>query len=260
MNRPENDFKRRLVAGEQQVGVFTAIADASLVEVLAGWGFDWVLIDTEHTPVDVAGVADRLRVLDGTRTEAIVRPAWNDPVLVKRLLDVGARTLLFPAVGTAEAAELAVRSTRYPPEGIRGVSSQTRAAGYGRNPGYLNGAAEQLCVIVQVETAEGLSNLDAVATAAGVDAVFIGPSDLSAALGHLGDPGHPDVRRAVDGAFARLAELGMPSGYMTTRLDDAKARLEQGVNFVGVATDTSIVNLGMASLEAALGGRIGRAR
>lgn len=259
MNRPTNEFKRRLAAGEQQVGVFATIADAGFLEVLAGWEVDWIVIDTEHAPTDVAGVADRLRVLDGTRTEAIVRPAWNDPVQVKRLLDVGARTLLFPAIGTAEAAALAVRSTRYPPEGNRGVSGQTRAAGYGRNPGYLREAAEQLCVVAQVETAEGLENLDAIATTPGVDAVFVGPSDLSAALGHLGDPGHPEVRAAVDGVFARLEELGVRSGYMTTRLDDARARLAAGVDFVGVATDTSIVNLGMASLEAATVGRqVGR--
>ena len=253
-----NEFRRRLRAGMRQVGVFATIADANLVELLAIAGFDWIVIDTEHGPADVAGVTDRLRAMTGAHAEAIVRPSWNDPVTVKRLLDTGVRTLLFPAISTAEQAKQAVASTAYPPAGVRGVSGQTRAASYGRNPGYLRGADEEICVIVQVETAEGLANLEAIATTPGVDAVFIGPSDLSASLGHLGDPGHPEAVAAVDDAFGRLRRLGVPVGYMTVRLDDARARLAEGVDFVGVATDTSIVNLGIASLEAALGGPIRR--
>ncbi|QEO15422.1 HpcH/HpaI aldolase/citrate lyase family protein [Agromyces intestinalis] len=252
MNPPVNEFKRRLLAGERQVGIFATMADASLVELLAARGFDWIVIDTEHAPTDPAGVLDRLRVLDAAHAEAIVRPTWNDPVLVKRLLDIGARTLLFPSIGTADAAALAVASTRYPPEGIRGVSGITRAAGYGRDRGYLRAAAAELCVIVQLETAEGLANLDAIAAVPGVDAVFIGPSDLAASMGHPGDAGHPDVQAAVDGAFARLAELGMPAGYLTLRLDEARERMRQGIAFAGVASDTSIVQLGVDALFAAL--------
>ncbi len=258
MSVAPNKFKRQLRAGVQQVGVFATIADANLVELLADAGFDWILIDTEHGPADVADVTDRLRAIAaaGTRTEAIVRPTWNDPVLVKRLLDAGARTLLFPSIGTAQQAELAVASTRYPPDGIRGVSGQTRAARYGRDPGYLRTANERICVIVQIETAQGLDNMDAIAGVPGVDAVFIGPSDLAASLGRLGDPGHPDVVDAVDAAFARLKELDMPTGYMTTRPDDASARLMAGVDFVGIATDTSIINLGVDQLLARVG-RVG---
>ncbi len=253
MNPTRNEFKRRLRAREQQLGVFATIADASWLELLAGWRLDWILVDTEHASTEVAGVADRLRVLDGTATEAVVRPAWSDPVLVKRVLDAGARTLLLPQIGSAEEAAAAVRYTRYPPEGVRGVSGVTRAARYGQDPGYLRAAADELCVVVQIETAEGLRDLEAIATTPGVDAVFVGPSDLAASLGHLGDAQHPRVQEAIDDAFARLRRLGVPTGYLTLRLQEARQRLEEGVDVVGVATDTSIMGLGLARLAEALG-------
>ncbi len=249
MNTPENAFKRRLREGRQQLGIFATIADASLLELLAGWSFDWILIDTEHAPTELPGVIDRLRVLDGEHTEAIVRPAWSDAVLIKRLLDAGARTLLIPSVGTEEDARRAVSFTRYAPEGVRGVSGVTRAARYGQDPGYLRSAADELCVIAQIESVEGLANLEAIATTPGIDAVFIGPSDLAATMGHLGDAQHPEVQAAVDDAFERLERLGVPRGYLTLRLEEGRRRLGEGIEMVGVATDTSIVNLGLASLE-----------
>jgi 4-hydroxy-2-oxoheptanedioate aldolase len=256
-----NAFKQRLVAGERQLGFFSTLGSASLLEVIAGWGFDWVVIDLEHGQSELGAVLEQLRVLEALGVEPVVRPPWNEPVIVKRLLDLGARTLLFPSVGSADEAAQAVAATRYPPAGVRGVSGNSRAAGYGRVPGYLQGAAEQLCVIVQVETAAGLEALDAIATTPGVDGVFIGPSDLSAALDHLGDAQHPEVQQAVDAAFARLRQLGVPAGYLTVNTGEMRRRLagplDEQPAFAAVATDVSIVNQGLAALDGAIGLAIG---
>jgi len=259
----ENAFKRRLRTGEQQRGFFSTLGSASVLEALASWGFDWAVIDTEHGQSDLAAVLEQLRVLENLGVEPVVRPTSNDPALVKRLLDLGARTLLFPSISTAADAAAAVAATRYPsavhPLGIRGVSGISRAAGYGRNPGYLRAAHDSLCVLVQIETVEGLENLDEIARVDGVDGVFIGPSDLSAALGYLGDAQHADVQASVDGAFARLRELGVPSGYLTVNTAEMSRRLAAGaadpdarIAFVAVSTDVSILNLGLAALEGAL--------
>jgi 4-hydroxy-2-oxoheptanedioate aldolase len=259
MKIPANDFKRRLLAHEQQVGLFSTLNSASLIELLSGWGFDWVVIDTEHSPTEMADVISQLRVLDNSGVGAIVRPAWSDMILIKRLLDAGARNLLIPSIDTAEEAATAVGYTRYPPEGLRGVSGSTRAANYGQNVDYLKTAADDICVLVQIETKTGLDNLEEIAAIPGVDGVFIGPADLAASLGHLGDAQHPDVQAAVDDAFRRLRLLGKPAGYLTLNQREAKSRMADGVDVVGVATDTSIINSGAALLANNLGWNEGAA-
>jgi len=241
-----NEFKKRLLAHEQRVGLFATLNSPALVELLAGWGFDWVLIDTEHSPSEMADVIEQLRVLEGHGVAAVVRPAWSDRILIKRLLDAGARTLLIPSVDTAEEATAAVSFTRYPPEGVRGVSGSTRAASYGQHPDYLRTAADDICILVQIETATALQNLEEIASTPGVDGVFIGPADLAASLGHLGDSQHPEVQHAVDDAFRRLQAIGKARGYLTLNSHEARVRMQQGVEMVGVATDTSIVNNGAA--------------
>lgn len=248
----ENRFLRRLCGGEQLVGAFATIADPSLVELLGAAGFDWILIDTEHGATDLVGVIERLRVLDGP-TEALVRPTWAEQQLVKRLLDAGAQTLLFPSISSGEDAVRAVAYTRYPPEGVRGVSGITRAAEYGYDHGYLKRAAEEICVLVQVESVAGLDHLEEIARTPGVDVVFIGPSDLAADMGHLGESQHPEVQAAVDDAFARLRARGTRSGYFTLDAADARRRLSCGVDVVGVATDVTIVRRGITSLRSDLG-------
>lgn len=253
MTARENRFLRRLRAGEQLVGAFATIADPSMVELLGSVGFDWILIDTEHAATDVAGVVDRLRALDGGATDALVRPTWAEQQRVKRLLDAGARTLMFPSIASADDAVRAVGFTRYPPDGVRGVSGITRAARYGQDRGYLHGAADQICVIAQVESASGLDNLEAIAATPGVDVVFIGPSDLAADLGHLGDAQHPEVQAAVDDAFARLHAIGAHAGYLTLDAAEARRRLAEGVDVVGVAADVTIIRRGLASLSSDIG-------
>lgn len=248
----ENRFLRRLRAGEQLVGAFATIADPSLVELLGEAGFDWLLIDTEHGATDVAGVIDRLRVLGGP-TDALVRPTWAEQQLVKRLLDAGARTLLFPSITSGEAAAQAVAATRYPPQGVRGVSGITRAASFGYDAGYLRRAGDEICVLAQVESVAGLDHLEEIALTPGVDVVFVGPSDLAADMGHLGESQHPEVQAAVDDAFTRLRALRVRSGYFTLDAADARRRLAAGVDVVGVAADVTIVRRGLRSLGSDLG-------
>lgn len=241
-----NMFKKKLLSHEQQIGLFATLNSPTLVELLCGLGFDWVLIDTEHSPSEMADVIEQLRVLEGHDVGAVVRPAWSDRTQIKRLLDAGARNLLIPSVDTAQEAAAAVSYTRYPPEGLRGVSGSSRAAGYGQYPDYLRRAAEEICLLVQIETTTALQNIAEIAAVPGVDGIFIGPADLAASLGHLGDAQHPDVQQAVNEAFRLLQSLDKPRGYLTLNGAEAKNRMRQGIEMVGVATDTSIVNTGAA--------------
>jgi 4-hydroxy-2-oxoheptanedioate aldolase len=245
MPAPTNSFKSRLRQGSPQRGLLSTLNSTAVIEMLAGWDFDWILIDTEHTPTEVADVVAQLQVLDAHDVSAIVRPAWSDMVLIKRLLDAGAQTFLIPSIDTAEEAAAAVSYTRYPPAGVRGVSGTSRAARYGQTTDYLQTAGNQICILAQIETATGLANLEEIAAVPGVDAVFIGPADLAASLGHLGNPQHPVVQTAVNDAFRRLRAIGKPSGYFTLNEQEARLRIAEGVDVVGFATDTSIINRGV---------------
>jgi 4-hydroxy-2-oxoheptanedioate aldolase len=247
MKTKVNRFKRAL-GQRHQIGMFSTLGSNVLAELLAGCGFDWILLDTEHSPNDMPEVISQLQAMSAFDVNPIVRPAWSDMILVKRLLDAGAQTLLFPCIQSAEEAAAAVSFTRYPPRGVRGVSGSTRAASYGLDTGYLRNAEEELCVIVQIETAEALKNLESIAAVDGVDAVFIGPADLAASMGHLGNGQHPEVQAAVDDAFERLRALGKPSGYLTLNEAEAERRIADGVDFVGVATDTSMITRAATSL------------
>jgi 4-hydroxy-2-oxoheptanedioate aldolase len=247
MQTRTNLFKQAL-RQRQQIGMFSTLASNTLVELLAGCGFDWILLDTEHSPNDMGEVIAQLQAMGRSDVSAIVRPAWSDMVLVKRLLDAGAQTLLFPSVQSAEEAAAAVSYTRYPPHGVRGVSGSSRAADYGLNTAYLQTAQSEICVIVQIETVEALRNLEAIAAVEGVDAVFIGPADLAASMGHIGNGQHPEVQAAVDDAFARLRRMGKPAGYLTLNEAEAQRRIAAGVEMVGVATDTSIITRGAKAL------------
>lgn len=242
-----NRFKQSLHS-RQQIGLFSTLGSSTLAELLAGCGFDWILIDTEHSPNDMPEIVAQLQAIAAFEVSPIVRPAWSDMVLVKRCLDAGAQTLLFPCVQSAAEAEAAVSYTRYPPAGVRGVSGSTRAASYGLDADYFKTAEQNLCVLVQIETRAGLDALEAIAAVEGVDGVFIGPTDLAASLGHLGNAQHPDVQAAVDDAFARLRRLRKPAGYLTLNEAEAERRIAEGVEFVGVATDTSIVMRGATAL------------
>jgi len=238
----ENEFKRALAQRQSQIGLWLGIPSAYTAEILAGAGFDWMLIDGEHAPNTLDSILAQLQAVAAYAVHPVVRCAWNDPVEIKRLLDLGARNLLVPMVQDAAQAAAAVAATRYPPEGIRGVGSAlARASQWNRTPGYLAQAGAQLCVLVQVETRAALAELDAICAVDGVDGVFIGPSDLAADLGLLGNPGHPDVQLAVEDAIGRICRSGKAAGILIGDETLACRYIELGTTFTAVGVDTTLL-------------------
>ena len=241
MDLPTNTFKRAIATGRRQLGLWSQIGHPAVTEILGDARPDWVLIDTEHAPIELPGVMEQLRVLERSGVAALVRPAWNDAVIFKRLLDSGAQTLLVPYVQSADEARRAVAATRYPPDGNRGVAVVHRANRYGRVEDYAKRAASEICVLVQIETRAAADRLEEIAAVDGVDGVFIGPSDLAAALGHLGNNRHPEVRAAIEQLGARAMKAGTPIGILATVETDAKAFFEMGFTFVAVASDLGLL-------------------
>jgi 4-hydroxy-2-oxoheptanedioate aldolase len=241
LNLPVNAFKRALREGRPQIGLWSVLANASVAELLGASGYDWLLIDMEHAPNELPGVQAQLQALCGSSATPVVRPPWNDMVWVKRVLDLGAQTLLIPYVQTAEEAAQAVSYMRYPPAGRRGVAGGTRATQWGRVRDYYKCAEGELCLLVQVESRQGLENLDAIAATPGVDGVFIGPADLSADLGYLGEPQHPDVEAAIEAAVRRIRTAGKAAGILARGEEPARRWLGAGCTFVAVGVDASLL-------------------
>ena len=241
MDLPRNAFKAALARGELQIGLWSSLCSPIVAEIIGHSGFDWILVDTEHSPNEPPAVLAQLQAMQAGTATPIVRPAWNDPVLLKRLLDIGTQAVLVPFVQNAEEAAKAVAACRYPPAGIRGITVSGRGSRYGRVPDYLKRADAEICVLVQVETGEALAQLEAIASVDGVDGVFIGPADLSASLGHIGDPGHPEVQDAIKGAVERLAAVGKPAGILTASEADARRYIEWGYRFVAVGSDLGLL-------------------
>jgi 4-hydroxy-2-oxoheptanedioate aldolase len=250
MDMPTNSFKKAIAAGRQQVGLWVSLASPYSTEIVAGSGFDWLLIDGEHSPNDPTTVLPQLQAAAPYPVSAIVRPAWNDKVLIKRYLDIGAQSLLVPYVETAEQAQAAVASIRYPLRGVRGVAGVTRASRYGRVADYVKRAEEELCLLVQIESRLGLDNLEAIARTDGIDGVFIGPADLAAGLGHLGQQGHAEVQKAIEDAIKRIKACGKPAGILA--VDEASARryMEWGTTFTAVGLDAMILRVESEKLRA----------
>jgi 4-hydroxy-2-oxoheptanedioate aldolase len=236
-----NTFKQAIREGRTQIGLWTSLCSNVAAEVIAGAGFDWILIDTEHAPNELPMVFSQLQGLVGGTAAPVIRPAWNDMVLVKRLLDIGVQNLLIPYVQTPEEARAAVASTRYPPQGIRGVAVTHRANRYGRIKDYHKRCGDEICVIVQIETQLALQNLEAIAAIDGVDGLFIGPSDLAAALGHLGEPGHPEVRGAIEDALKRIRKSGKAPGILAPVEADARHWLSVGCVVLAVGSDAGLL-------------------
>ena len=236
-----NAFKHALAGGKLQIGLWSSLCSNIAAEIISDSGFDWILLDTEHSPNEIPGLLSQLQACELGTATPIVRPAWNDAVLAKRCLDIGAQTLLFPYVQNAAEAKAAVASTRYPPQGIRGVAVSARASRYGRVPGYLGKANAEICVLVQVETGEAMKELEAIAKVDGVDGVFIGPSDLAASLGHIGNPQHADVQAAIKDAVTRLKALGKPAGILTGNEEEARRYIDWGYLFVAVGADVGLL-------------------
>ena len=249
MDLPRNRFKAALREGRPQIGLWVSLIEAFAAEAVAGAGFDWLLIDTEHSPGSEMSVLAQLQAVAPYPVTPVVRPVSNDTALIKRFLDIGVQTLLIPYVQSAAEAEAAVAAVRYPPRGVRGVSTLTRATGFGRVERYLTRADDEICLLVQIETRAGLDALEAIAAVDGVDGLFIGPSDLGASLGHLGDSGHPEVVAAVESAIARIRAAGKPAGFLS--LDPAFNRrcIELGTTFTAVGTDLNLLARGADALR-----------
>ncbi|HSA70149.1 MAG TPA: HpcH/HpaI aldolase/citrate lyase family protein [Burkholderiales bacterium] len=250
MNLPENAFKRALRAGTPQIGLWSSLSSNYTVEVIAGAGFDWILLDSEHSPADIENLLTQLQAAAPYPTHPVVRIPWNDMVTIKRVLDIGAQSLLVPYVSTADEAKAAVSYTRYPPAGVRGVAGTTRATRFGRIPDYARRAHEQICLLVQVETQGALDNIEAICGIDGVDGVFIGPADLHASLGHPGEIANPKVKPMIDDAISRIRKAGKAPGILTPNEADARHWLDCGALFVAVGADVGILARGAEALAA----------
>lgn len=241
MELKPNAFKRALAAGKTQIGLWCSLASPMGAEILGDAGFDWILIDAEHAPNDSYTVMQQLQACQAGTATAVARVAWNDAVLIKRLLDVGVSAILVPYVQDEHEAAKAVAAVRYPPLGVRGVATNNRATRYGRIADYAQKADSEICLLVQAETAQALARIEAMAAIDGLDGIFIGPADLAASMGHLGNPRHPEVRKAIDGAIGRIRKAGKAAGILTGHLEDAKEFIRGGANFVAVGSDAGIL-------------------
>lgn len=252
MQMPVNRFKQALRAGKPQIGLWAGLADAYAAELLAGAGFDWLLLDAEHAPNDPRSVLAQLQALAPYPVHPIVRPVQGDVALIKQYLDVGAQTVLIPMIDTAEQAARMVAATRYPPRGIRGVGSAlARASRWNQIEGYLHKADDEMCVLIQVESVTALQNLPAIAAVAGVDGVFFGPADLSASMGLLGKPGDPRVQKALADGIACVKSAGKAAGLLTADRQLARECLALGALFVAVGVDTTLLVKAARELAAA---------
>ncbi|HBI83668.1 HpcH/HpaI aldolase/citrate lyase family protein [Orrella sp. NBD-18] len=247
-----NRFKKSLKEGRANIGLWISLPTAFTTEICATAEFDWMLLDGEHTPTDPLTIMSQLQACAAYNTQAVARPPIGETYMIKQLLDLGVQNLLIPMVDTPEQAKELVRAVRYPPHGIRGVGyGSARVSRWDSRKDYVKGANEEVCLLVQVETATGLGNIDAICAVDGVDGVFLGPSDISAALGHLGNPGHPEVVAEIERCIAIVLKHGKAAGILTPDRNLAKRYLELGCTFVAVGADARILALGARELRAA---------
>jgi 4-hydroxy-2-oxoheptanedioate aldolase len=242
MQLPANAFKAALRAGRPQIGLWLGLADAYVSELVASTGFDWLAIDAEHAPNDPRSVLAQLQALAPYPVQAVVRTASGDPTLLKQYLDIGAQTLLVPMVESAEQAARIVAATRYPPAGIRGVGSAlARASRWNQVDAYVHSCAQELCVLVQVESVAGLDNLPAIAATEGVDGVFFGPADLAASLGLLGKTADAQVQEAIAQGIKTVRAAGRAAGVLSADPAIARKYLAEGALFIAVGIDTTLL-------------------
>jgi len=244
-----NSFRKRLLAGETLIGCWCSLANPITTEVLGVAGFDWLLLDGEHSPNDVTTFIPQLMALKDSASAPIARPASNNAIEIKRLLDAGFSNFLVPMIESAEEARRAVAATRYPPQGIRGVSTSHRGNRFGTVPDYFKSINEQICMLVQIESRKGLEAAAEIAAVDGVDGVFVGPADLSAAIGHLGEPNHADSQAAIAAVFQAVHSVGKATGILTGVEAEARRYLEMGARFVAVGSDLGVFRSGTQTLR-----------
>lgn len=243
MTPDQNRFKHWMQTGcaTPPLGSWIMSASPLIAEAMGHAGYDWLLVDMEHSPIDLAQMTAILQALSGTPAEVVVRVPWNDPVTVKRVMDAGARSIMFPFIQSIDEARAAIAATRYPPQGTRGIAAMHRASHFGGIPGYLAGANDQVAVIVQLETPEAIALMPQIAELDGVDAVFIGPGDLSGAMGLLGQIGHPDVQSALRGAAQTARALGLTCGIVGADAATVRGYIDMGFSYVAVASDLGLL-------------------
>lgn len=235
-----NQFKQDMLARKNLIGCWAALGSPISTEVLGLAGFDWLLLDGEHATNDVLTFVPQLMALKDSVSAPVVRPAWNDQVLIKRLLDIGFYNFLIPYIETEEQAKQAVFYTRYPPEGLRGVSVSHRSNAFGTIKDYFEKINQNICVMLQIETQKAVDNVEAIAATDGVDGIFVGPSDLSASLGHFGNPKHPEVQAAIKRVFDVAKANGKACGILAPIEADARHYMEMGATFVAVGNDLGL--------------------
>lgn len=241
MPAPHNPFKAALKAGKPQMGCWLGLADPYVAQISAGAGFDWLLIDAEHAPNDLRSITAQMQVLAGFDSHAIVRPTIGETWMIKQYLDAGAQTLLIPMVESADQARELVRAVTYPPHGVRGVGSAlARASNFSAIPDYLQTADAEICLLVQVENRAGIKALDEILEVEGVDGVFIGPSDLAADMGFIGNAGAPEVKAAVMEAMGKIVASGKAGGILTLDPEMQRACLDAGATFVATNIDVTL--------------------
>ncbi|WP_263588022.1 HpcH/HpaI aldolase family protein [Sphingopyxis sp. GC21] len=244
-----NGFLKRLASGTPQLGLWQALATPYTAEICARAGFDWLLFDGEHAPNTLQTLLAQLQAVAPFPVEAVARVPIGEPVAIKHYLDLGFGTLLVPMVDSAEQARAIVAASRFPPLGNRGVASATsRASGFGAQPGYLSRAHERTAIIAQIESRAALDQIDVIAAVDGIDALFVGPADLAASLGHLGNPGHDEVQAAIAHAKTRIDAAGKPAGIFALSPGDAQRRMADGFAFISVGTDIGLLARGAAGL------------
>ncbi len=242
-----NLFRHALATRSPLVGAWLMSASATCAEAVGWTGLDFVVVDMEHVPLDVHDVVDILRALAPTPTGTVTRVPWNDAVMVKRVLDCGAQTVMFPMIQSPQEAVQAVRATRYPPAGVRGVAAVHRASRYGAVTDYLHKCQEQLCVVVQVETPQAYGRLGEIAAVDGVDAVFIGPADLAANAGHLGNFLHPEVQRLIADAPPAIHAKNKRAGILVPNAELARQCAQNGYDFIAIGSDVGAMTAAMRS-------------
>jgi 2-keto-3-deoxy-L-rhamnonate aldolase RhmA len=239
----ENRFKLWL-KGEgprPPLGTWLMAAAPSTAEAMGYTGFDFLVVDMEHVPIEISDLAQILRAIGCTPADAVVRLAWNDQVLVKRALDAGAQTIMLPFVQNADEARQAVSFAKYPPEGVRGVAAVHRGSRFGRAADYLKRANDQVAVIVQLETPEAIERLPEIAAVPGVDALFVGPGDLSASMGYIGNIAHPEVQAFIEKAAKDCHAAGKPVGIVGPNPDMVRRFIGYGYDFAAIASDIAMM-------------------
>ncbi|NVO12629.1 MAG: hypothetical protein HXX10_01195 [Rhodoplanes sp.] len=251
----DNGFKKRLVADELQIGLWLNSASPLVAELVSYTGFAWVVIDAEHAPNDLAETIAQLHAFAGSPTSVMVRPPWNDMVLIKRLLDAGVQNFLVPFVQTAEEAKAAVAAVRYPPKGVRGVSVGSRSSAFGFVTDYWTRIDDHIGVTVQIEHMTGFGNLAEICAVDGVDGIFVGPNDLAASTGHIVDIPHPEVQALIAALPAVCRRFGKAAGILASNPEEGQRYVDMGYSFVGVGSDLGLLKGAALKAARAITGR-----